>query len=320
MNLLIAASSRTTVVVLSFTVAITALAVAANATAQDRGYSRTSDVIYGRTAGLALTMEVLTPTQTNGRGVIWVVSSGGYSSRDQTLVPSFAARIAPLLRRGYTVFAAIHGSSPVFNLQDYAQDARRAVRFVREHAGQFGIDPARLGIAGSSSGGIIALLIAMTGDAGAPASEDPVERASSRVQAAGVFFPATDLANFGERGRRIVDVMRQGGVVDPGFQFYDSDPTTGARRPVADDAGVLRHLRELSPVTHVTPDDPPTILIHGSADRAAPIEQSRSFIGRLGAAKVPARLVVRDGKGHAWPGWEADSALVADWFDVHLTN
>jgi len=133
-------------------------------------------------------------------------------------------------------------------------------------------------------------------------------------------FPATDLANFGKNGGRIVDVMRQGGVVDPGFQFYDPDPTTGVRRPVVDAAGVLRHLRELSPVTHVTPDDPPTILIHGSADPAAPIQQSRSFFDQLTAAKVPARLVVRDGMGHAWPGWEADSALVADWFDVYLRH
>lgn len=80
----------------------------------------------------------------------------------------------------------------------------------------------------------------------------------------------------------------------------------------------LRTLREMSPVTHVTADDPPTILIHGDQDRAVPVGQSRSIIERLSDAKVPARLVVREGVGHAYPGWEADTRLIADWFDQYL--
>jgi dipeptidyl aminopeptidase/acylaminoacyl peptidase len=77
-------------------------------------------------------------------------------------------------------------------------------------------------------------------------------------------------------------------------------------------------LQELSPVTHVTGDDPPTILIHGNEDKAVPVEQSRSLIARLGEAKVPVRLVVREGVGHAYPGWEADSQFIASWFEQHL--
>ena len=65
-------------------------------------YSRQSDVIYGRKFGLALTMEVFTAAKPNGLGVVWVVSSSGKSSREQTLQPSFERRISPLLTRGYT--------------------------------------------------------------------------------------------------------------------------------------------------------------------------------------------------------------------------
>jgi hypothetical protein len=53
---------------------------------------RQSDVIYGRKFGLALTMEVLTPGNRNGLGVIWVVSSSGKSSRDQTLQKAYELR------------------------------------------------------------------------------------------------------------------------------------------------------------------------------------------------------------------------------------
>src|SRR5439155_6701871 len=92
----------------------------AAATAQDNsaaGHTRRSDVIYGRKDGVALTLEILTPRTPNGLGVVWVVSGNGISSREQTLQPSFERRVSPLLDRGYTVFAAIHGSSPRFQLQ-----------------------------------------------------------------------------------------------------------------------------------------------------------------------------------------------------------
>ena len=280
-------------------------------------FVRQSDVIYGRTYGLALTMEVFRPLKPNGRGVIWVVSSGGYSDRDRTLQATFEARLRPLLQRGYTIFAAIHGSSPLFNLQDYRQHVQRAVRFVRYHASDYAVDAGHLALAGSSSGGVIALLVAMTPDEGLPTAGDPVERMSSRVQAAAAFFPGTDLANFGQPGRRVTDALRQSGNVDPGFQFYEIDARTGIRRPVTADEEILNYLRELSPITHVSADAPPTILIHGDADQATPLEQSERFISKLTAMRVSARLVVRTGKGHAWPGWEADSAEIADWFDLH---
>src|SRR5919108_2639995 len=94
--------------------------------AEAQSVVRQPDVIYGRKFGMALTMEVFTPPSRNGLGVLWVVSSSGRSSREQTLNDSFARRIAPLLNRGYTVFAVLHGSAPVFNLQDQVSDVRRA--------------------------------------------------------------------------------------------------------------------------------------------------------------------------------------------------
>jgi acetyl esterase/lipase len=276
-------------------------------------------VIYGRKSGMALTMEVFKPSAPNGLGVLWVVSSSGRSSREQTLQDSFERRIAPLLERGYTVLAVIHGSGPVFNLQDYVRDVRRAVRFARHRAFEFRIDGRRLGIAGSSAGGLIALIVAMQGQDGDPASDDGVERESGRVQAAGCFFPPTDLLNYGEPGTSLVHLMqKRDGIVDPAFQFYEGDDKTGVRRPITAPDEVLRALREYSPVTHVTAGDPPTILIHGDQDRAVPVQQARRLSQQLAEAGVPVRLVVREGVGHAYPGWEADTTLIADWFDTHL--
>ena len=159
----------------------------------------------------------------------------------------------------------------------------------------------------------------MAAQDGNAAASDPVDQVSSRVQAAGVFFPPTDLMNAGETSQNVVDWMRQlTGKVDPSFQFHEVDAKTGARTPIKDRERVLALLQEVSPVTHVSADDPPTLLIHGDADQAVPLRQSHLLMERLNAANVEARLVVREGKGHAWPGWEADSELVAAWFDAHL--
>jgi dipeptidyl aminopeptidase/acylaminoacyl peptidase len=113
-------------------------------------------------------------------------------------------------------------------------------------------------------------------------------------------------------------MQKRDGRADPSFQFYDVDAKTGERRPVTGREHLLRMLREYSPVTHVSAGDPPTILIHGDHDQAVPVQQSRRMIERLNAVGIPARLVVREGMRHAYPGWESETAMIADWFDHHL--
>src|SRR5262249_16078963 len=118
-------------------------------------FSRSQDVIYGRKYGLALTMDVFTPKKANGVGVIFVVSGGSFPG-PQAIHPAFAA---PLLKRGYTVFAVVHGSQPKFTVPEIVEDMHRAVRFVRHNAARFKIDPDCLGIYGASAGGHLSLMM-----------------------------------------------------------------------------------------------------------------------------------------------------------------
>lgn len=144
-------------------------------------------------------------------------------------------------------------------------------------------------------------------------------RVSDRVQAAGAFFAPSDLVQFGAGAESIIQFMRrQYGTVDPSFEFFADEPKAGTRTRIGEPDAIARVLRELSPMTHVTPDDPPTILIHGTSDAVVPIEQSHRLAQRLGAAGVPVQLIERQDMAHAWPGWEADTARVAEWFDMHL--
>jgi dipeptidyl aminopeptidase/acylaminoacyl peptidase len=70
----------------------------------------------------------------------------------------------------------------------------------------------------------------------------------------------------------------------------------------------------------VTKDDPPSLIIHGDADKLVPIQQARLIIDRLTELKVPAKLVVKQGAEHGWPTIVDDVRILADWFDQHLVK
>src|SRR5262249_49117526 len=122
-------------------------------------YKRIEDVIYGRKFGTALTLDVFQPFKTNGIGILFMVS-GGFFSSHEAINPGF---FRALLDRGYTVFAVVHGSQPKFVISEIEPDIHRAVRFVRHHAAEYGVDPNRLGITGGSAGGHLSLMMATQG-------------------------------------------------------------------------------------------------------------------------------------------------------------
>src|ERR687894_156620 len=108
-------------------------------------FIRTQDVIYGRKDGTALTLDVFRPKAgANGAAIVLVIS-GGFFSSHEAISPPFAQ---PLLDRGYTVFAVVHGSQPRYTVPEIVRDVHRAVRFIRHHAEGYGIDPGRIGITG----------------------------------------------------------------------------------------------------------------------------------------------------------------------------
>ena len=80
-------------------------------------FSRQEDIVYGRKYGMALTLDVLTPKTPNGIGVIAVRSGGWFSARE--LIPPEV--LAEFLKRGYTVFAVVHGSQPRFTIPEILQ-------------------------------------------------------------------------------------------------------------------------------------------------------------------------------------------------------
>ena len=277
-------------------------------------YTRREDVIYGRKFGTALTLDVFTPKEkANGAAVIAVVSGGWFSDHGGVNPQSYL----PYLKRGYTVFAVVHGSQPKFTIPEVLTDMHRAVRFIRSRAEEFRIDPKRIGITGGSAGGHLSLMIGTSGANGDPNAKDPVDRLSSRVQAVGCFYPPTDFLNWGEPG---VNALGKGPLswLPSPFDFREFDTTAKKFVSVTDEEKLLKIGREISPITHVSADDPPMLIIHGDADKVVPIQQAQIMIEKLKSVNVPNELVNRPGQGHGWPTLLNDVEIFADWFDKHL--
>jgi acetyl esterase/lipase len=276
-------------------------------------YKRKEDIIYGRKFGTALTLDVITPAETNGHGILWIVS-GGWFSDHGAIRPEF---VGALLKRGYTVFAVVHGSQPKFTIPEAIDDLRRAVRFIRHNACEYGVRPDRLGVTGGSAGGHLSLMLGTTGKPGEDGARDPVDRESSSVQAVACFFPPTDFLNYGKPGE---NALGRGVLKDfrAPFDFQEFDRETKRFVPITDEARVLELGRQISPVYQVTPDDAPLLLVHGDADKLVPIQQGELIVEKLKGAGIAAKLVVKPGAAHGWPDMGKDLALCADWFDEHL--
>ncbi len=248
------------------------------------------DFVYGHKHGMALTFDVFKPEKgANGAGVLFMVSGGWYSHwrPPEQMVPLFK----PLVDKGFTVFAVRHGSSPKYVIPEIIEDVRRSVRFIRLRAEKFGVDPERLGVTGGSAGGHLSLMLGTASDNGNPKAKDKVLRVSDRVAAVVAFFPPTDVR-----------------------AWVNKTPQFPALRFEAEKAAAC------SPIIQVTPDDPPTLLVHGDKDKLVPLNHSEKILAEFKKNKVPCELLVIKGAGHGFGGEDgkrAGEALLA-WFEKYL--
>ncbi len=154
------------------------------------------------------------------------------------------------------------------------EDVRAAVRWVRRHADSLEVDPDRIVVMGQSAGAHLAALLATNLE-----EPDPTG-VSARVQGVVSFYGPSDLL-------RLVKFRQLGH--EPIRTFLGGS-----------DADFARRAFDASPINHVSRDDPPMLLFHGSDDLWVPPEQSILMSEALGRAGVRHRLIVVDGARHGF--------------------
>ena len=294
------------------------LLVAVQKKAEGNTYQQ-EEIVYGRKDGMGLLMTQLKPkVRSNGKAIISVQAGSWFSNF--TMIERGVYYKREYLDKGYNVFMVVLGSQPRYAIPDQVEDLKRAVRYIRYNAKHLGIDPDHIGIEGASAGGHLSLIIATADEKINTNATDPVDRVSSRIQAAAVLFPPTDFFNWGFPGaatinqREIQKQLRVYGAFD--FRVWNNSTLT--YDPVTDTAARNKIGKEISPIYAVSSDDPPIFIIHGDADITVPVQQSQTFVAKLKEAGVTNNFVIKKGGRHNPDDMMPELNQFVDWFDKYL--
>lgn len=229
-----------------------------------------SDVTYCTVDGVALKMDVYYPFEEYGRfAVAMYVHGGGWRKGDKS-GGAGEMEFAELQQAGFLVVSVNYRLAPEYEFPAMIEDVKCAVRSLRAHADEYNLAPNRIGVFGSSAGGHLVSMLGVTDESAGFDVGEYLEY-SSRVQAVVDMFGPVDLT---------AAVATDSETVQNAFGSFD--------RALA------------SPVTYVSADDPPFLILHGEEDALVPIAQSEELLAKLQAAGVQAELVPVANAGHGF--------------------
>jgi acetyl esterase/lipase len=257
------------------------------------------DITYCTTDGIALKMDVHYPDAMSKPAPVAVYVHGGSWSSGSKTDSIGMTDVPELLARGYLVASVDYRHAPQWKFPAQIHDVKCAIRFLRANATRFNLDPNQIGAWGHSAGGHLVALLGTTDTRdGFEGSREYADQ-SSRVQAVVDMCGRADL---------------RGMPVDKAKSVF------GAPN---DSSDILEHA---SPITFVSKDDSPFLILHGDKDATVPLRVSQTLAERLKAAGVPVTLVVVKNADHNFnleggpmsPTRAEMTKMIADFFDQYL--
>lgn len=245
---------------------------------------RIRNVPYARMAGRVLKLDVFTPVDPPApgqrrpallqiHGGAWVIGD----KREQG-IPLLKA----MAKRGWVGFNANYRLSPGATWPDHLVDLKRAIGFIREHADEYGVDPAFVAVTGGSAGGHLAAMMALTQND--PRYQRGFEDVDTSVQAAVPFYAVYDFTN-------------RAGTMGDEFTSWILEPLV-MKAFLADEP---EKFAAASPLDQLRADAPPFLVIHGDNDTLAPVHDARTFVEELGAvSSAPVLYIELRGAQHAF--------------------
>lgn len=210
-----------------------------------------------------------------------------------------------MLEKGYAVASVDYRATPPNRWPSLLYDVKGAIRFLKAHAEKYHIDRERIGIMGGSCGGHLSAFIAATN--GDPKTEGDIggnTEYDSKIRAAAIYFPWTDALGFGEDifhqypGQLNKVMNSDGPYAPPGYMFGFSGDGKGlgalkAHMHEAEYQEILDRAIDVSPVSHVTKDSAPSVIIHGIYECGIqiPMNQSVRFFEKLTQKGVKSLLL-----------------------------
>ncbi|MBV8820532.1 MAG: alpha/beta hydrolase [Acidobacteriaceae bacterium] len=237
------------------------------------------NIEYGEAGGVSLRLDAHLPEGPGPFPAAIIVHGGGWVAGDR--VRNVQPLFQPLEKAGFAWFSISYrlvndapGLGSLLLMGHAVDDVRTAVKFVKEHALDYRIDPNRVVLIGESAGAQLATMAALK-----PGMAGP-------VKAVVAFYSPSDLSKLADQSPQIPDSVRKSLKDSPWAQM------------------IMTGLLEMSPVNFVRQDMPPLLLIHGTSDSLVPYSQSQEMCARAREAGATCDLFPVRGGGHGLRNWE----------------
>jgi alpha-L-fucosidase 2 len=245
-------------------------------------------LVYGVADGQTLTMDYYAAQGKGTHPIVVLIHGGGYhggnsKGESERYVADF---LAPA---GYAVFSVNYRVAPAYPYPYMVYDVQRAVRYIRHNAKKWNADPKKIALVGGSAGGFLSNMVGLLDGAGDQKAADPVDRESAKSQAVVSLYAQSSF----EFVPLNADVHR----------FLD---------PLIAKKGEKEAIREASPITYVSKDDPPFLQIIGDQDEYIPVSETVNLCAALQKVGVGCETIVIKGGKHGTGGWNKIPG-VPDW-------
>jgi acetyl esterase/lipase len=272
-------------------------------------YRSESNIVYGTVAGKNLSLNAFLPTHSTAPVPAMVEIHGGwwFGGEAATKVEGVGGWQV-FMRHGLAIFSIQYRLGEAGGFPQNIRDCRNAIRFIRQNAKHFNIDPNRIVVTGGSAGGHLSLMVAMVPDNFADGGPTPgLEGVSARVSGSFSYIPPTDFVRFWNQGPDDV-VTNQAGKISfrgPDDKIpYDSHPRLRVlfHGITPDNDEHKAFYNDMSPVGQVRQGIPPLLICDGEKDPIVPGLHGKALYEKLKAAGADATYWMTPGGGHAFPG------------------
>lgn len=242
-----------------------------------------------------LCLDLIRPSGGAPKPVVVWIGGGAWQEMNRHI---YIPELVFLAENGYAVASVDYRISANAKFPAQIEDIKAAIRYLRTHAAELNIDPGRIAVMGESAGGYLAALAGATGATRQFDTGDCPEQ-SSAVQCVVDWYGPVDLSS---------------------LPYAEHPATPQALLLGATPAADPERARLASPITYVSPQTPPTLILHGNSDRLVPIAQSRAYYDKLVENGVDADLYELDGVDHGGPAFTAPEIkrIILDFLNYHL--
>jgi acetyl esterase/lipase len=269
---------------------------------RDDGVRLHAGITYAATAGYRpLQLDLWAPESSSPPALVVWIHGGGWMMGDRRYLPETLRPnqvFDELLAAGLAVATIDYRLALEAPFPAQLHDAKAAIRYLRSHSTELGIATERIGVWGESAGGHLAALVGLTGHRADLEGGIGVVGQSSAVDVVVDWYGPADFTTM----PRMSPPPHIAAKLEPAMHTPPEDSLVAG----LDDAARA----DASPITHVTPDAPPFLLVHGTTDWLVPYDQSEQLHAALTAAGVDSRLVPVEGAEHIFTGCDDIDAVV----------